>query len=233
MFENRLDGANQLADLLLQNKVGKTLENVVVLGIPRGGVITAGFVSQKLNCPIDIIVTKKLVFRANTELAVGAVGKTIQSLYLNKKLIAELNIDQQYLNEQIGKQQQEIERRENLYRQGKKPLDLFDKTVVIVDDGAATGATVISAAREVWRQKPKRVIIALPVASLDTQKILEKEADEVEVVLNPDLFFSVNQAYEEFPQVSDMQVIELLNNNNVIPNRLKAGLEIHTDKLFK
>ncbi len=207
MFKNRQEASQQLAEKLNHYKAK---ENVVVLGIPRGGVVTAKRIAQELNCPLDIIVVKKIGAPNEQELAIGAIGETKGSSYLDEKLISELRVSQQYLKEQSEKLKEEIKRRETLYRQTKPPLNLKEKVVIIVDDGTATGATAIAAIREVWNNEPKKVVIALPVAPIDTLHKLEKEADEVVVLETPSDFFAVGQFYENFPQVDDKEVIDLL-----------------------
>ncbi|PIS08775.1 phosphoribosyltransferase [Candidatus Beckwithbacteria bacterium CG10_big_fil_rev_8_21_14_0_10_34_10] len=208
MFKNRTEASKKIAAKLLEKLDLK--ENLVVLGIPRGGVLVASIVSQFLNCSFDVIVTKKIPSPKSLELAIGALGETKGSLYLNKDLINKLKVNQNYLNTKIEELKEEIKRREKSFRQNKKPLVLKGKTVIITDDGAATGATMIAAVREVWNNEPKKVIIALPVLTKETLLDLEKEADEVIFLKAPKHFFAVGQFYEEFEQVSDKKVIGLL-----------------------
>jgi len=132
------------------------------------------------------------------------------SAYFNKRIIDELDIREEYLQKEILGQKKEIKRREKLYREDRHSLKLEGKIVVLVDDGAATGATLIAACREVWNNNPKKVIIALPVAPRDTVRKLGKEADEVIVLQSPEPFFSVGQFYEEFEQIEDKEVIRNL-----------------------
>ena len=192
--------------------IKKLRDDCVVLGIPRGGVVIGREVSKILDCPLDVIVVKKLEAPNQSELAIGAVGETEGSKFIDDRLVQDLGVSIQYLEEEIKRKKKEIKRREELYRQGKSPLDLKDKIVIIVDDGAATGATVIASCREIWNNEPKKVIIALPVLARDTLKKLEKEADEVIFLEAPRMFFAVGQFYEEFPQTSDEEVISLLRS---------------------
>lgn len=212
MFATRQTAGQDLAKKLLAENSNQELKNPVVLGIPRGGVVVAWQVAKILNCLLDIIVTRKIRSPMEPELAVGAIGQTQASQYIDKRLVKDLAIGDDYLTQEIGRQQDEIKRRENLYRQGRQPINLKDKTVIIIDDGAATGATLVAAAREVWNTRPACVIIALPVAPRDAIQILEKEADEVYVLEEPEPFFSVGQFYEEFGQVTDEEVIKILNS---------------------
>ncbi len=212
MFIDRQDAGRKLAQKLLLTDLGGELAEVVILGVARGGVVLAAEAAKILDCPLDILVTRKIGAPGNPELALGAVAKTKESCYLNEKLIEEIGVKENYLKEEIYKQQAEILRREKLYRQKKKPLELKDKTVVIIDDGAATGATLIAAAREVWRYQPKKVILALPVAPKDTLQKLAKEVDKIVVLETPTPFFSVAQFYQEFKQVSDEEVVKIISS---------------------
>jgi putative phosphoribosyl transferase len=211
MFTNRLQAGRQLAEKLIKEGVVNFENNLLVLAVPRGGVVIGRQLASKLKCPLDIIVTRKIGAPGHLELAIGAVGETNGSNYLNEPLKNDLGVSLQYLEGEIRKQREEIKRREKLYRQNKKPLNLENKIVIITDDGAATGATLISACREVWNNKPKKVIVALPVAPEDTVQKLKKEADEVIVLSSPEPFFSISQFYKDFPQLSDEEVLKILN----------------------
>lgn len=212
MFKNRHEVGEKLAEKLLQSISKGLFKDVIVLAVPRGGVAVARPIVEKIGCPLDIIVTRKIGAPGAKELAIGAVGETNGSVYLNKKIVEELDISEEYLQREILLQKKEIIRREKLYREDKTALSLEGKVVILVDDGAATGATLIAAAREVWNNNPKKVIIALPVAPLETVKKLEKEADEMIVLQTPQPFFAVGQFYEEFEQVRDEEVIRNLGN---------------------
>lgn len=208
MFEARQQAGKLLAEKLEKEITSK--DKVVILGIPRGGVVVAKEISRVFGCPLDVIAVKKLGAPGQPELAIGAIGRTRGSRYLDKKLVQDLGVDADYLAGEMIEKQREIKRRERLYRQEKKPLALKDKTIIIADDGAATGATMIAACREVWSQEPRKVIIALPVLAKDTLRKLEKEADEVIYLEAPALFYAVGQFYRQFPQNTDEEVIELL-----------------------
>lgn len=218
MFKNRQEAGEKLAEKLLQISSEELLKDFIVLAVPRGGVVAGSQIAKKLGCPLDIIVTRKIGAPGEKELAIGAVGETSGSAYLNKKIIGELYISDEYLQEEILLQKKEIKRREKLYRKDKPALSLEGKVVILADDGAATGATLIAAAREVWNNNPKKVIIVLPVAPPNTVGKLEKEVDEVVVLQTPKPFFSVGQFYEEFEQVSDEEVIKNLANSANKPN---------------
>lgn len=208
MFVNR-----EKAGELLGEKITKELEDksgLVVLGIPRGGIITASAIAKILKCPLDVILVKKLSAPHQSELAIGAIGETEGSLYLNKGLIKDLNIGPDYIEKIKQLKYKEIKEKEKKYRQGRLALNLENKSIIIADDGAATGATVIAACREVWLSKPKKLIAALPVIAKDTLLLLEKEVDQVSYLKAPEIFYAVGQFYEEFKQVSDEEVIRLL-----------------------
>lgn len=212
MFATREVAGQKLANKLLTEDNPQELKKAVILGIPRGGVVVAWQVAKILKCPLDVIVTRKIRSPEQPELAVGAIGETQGSKYLNLRLVKDLSISKKYLEQEIKIQQAEIKRRESLYRQGSQPISLANKVVVLVDDGAATGATLVAAVREVWNANPNRVIVALPVAPLEAIQFLEKEADEVYVLETPEPFFAVGQFYKEFGQISDEEVIKILNS---------------------
>jgi putative phosphoribosyl transferase len=223
-FKDRVTAAHILAAALLDTLDKKQEEennnNIVVLGIPRGGVITADIVATKLPKPVefDIVIPRKLGMPHNEESAVGAIMED-GTIYLHDTLVKELQVSQEYLEREKAKQIEEIRRRSALYR--KTQVDhtpiLNDRTVILVDDGAASGATVIAAARSIKRYTPKHLIIALPVAPKETVNLLKMEADYVEIVTSPSASFnSVGQYYKDFKPVTDEQVIKIMQNRNLL-----------------
>jgi len=214
MFKNRRQAGKLLGQKIIED-LGDNIQDqekdIVVLGIPRGGVITAKEIADLLNCPLDVIVTKKINPPKRLELAIGAVGETGGAEYLNKELIKDLEVDKDSLQEEIEDKKEEVRRREKIFRKTRNALDLKGKTVIIADDGAATGATVIAAAREVWNNEPQSVVIAVPVLARETLHQLEQEADKVFFLKAPKLFFAVGQFYKIFSQVPDKTVIKILN----------------------
>jgi len=206
LFKDQISAGEKLAEKLEEYKK----RNAIVLAIPRGGVATGYGLAKKLNFPLDIIVTRKIGAPDNPELAIGAVGETKGSLWLNNDLISQLNVSQEYIDSEIKIQKQEIKRREKVYRQNRTALNLKDKVVILVDDGLATGATMIAAVREIRNFQPEKIIVAVPVAPDDTIEMLKKEADEVISLHTPRLFFSVGQWYQNFKQYTDKEMIELL-----------------------
>lgn len=212
-FRDRL-GAGEVLGNALKFIVKKSGDNVV-LGIPRGGVIVADIVARKLNADFDVIIARKLTAPDNKENAIGAImpdGYT----YLDEFLVNSLKISQSYIEEEKGVQLQELERRIQLYRPRKTGYDVKGRTVVLVDDGISTGATVIAATRWLKRQEPARIIIAAPVAQPQAAELLKTEADAVEVISTPANFGSVNQFYKDFDQATDERVLQVLKSRRLL-----------------
>lgn len=206
VYINREEAGLRLAQKL-SAYIGR--DDVLVLGIPRGGVVTAKAVSEKLNVPLSVLVTRKIGAPNQPELAIGAVGPE-GSLVLDDKLIRELGVEKEYLDREIRAQSLEVSRRMKKFRVGKHPLILNLKTVVLVDDGIATGATTEAAIRYLKTEKVKKLILAVPVASADSILKLKKLVDKVVVLETPADFYAVGQFYQNFPQVIDAEVIQLL-----------------------
>ena len=204
MFRDREDAGEQLAQLLsdLQG------ENVVVLGIPRGGVEVAAVVARRLGAPLDVVIPRKVGAPGNPELGLGAVAEDVE--VLDERLIRVLAVNEKYLRGEIAAQQEEIARRSSTYRGEQPPVPLQGKVVVVVDDGVATGGTAVAALRWARARGAAKVILAVPVAPADAVRRLEEEADEVRVLATPEPFYAVGQWYDSFPQVSDDRVVELL-----------------------
>ena len=238
-FKDRENAANILAaaleDFLEKEERGRERERknilIVVLGIPRGGVIIADIVAKKLKASdFDIVLPRKLRIPHNEEAAFGAIMED-GTVYLDDRLVKDLDISAEYIEKEKNLQLQEIERRKSLYRNTSKQQERQlenkiddDKTIVVIltDDGAASGATVIAAARSIRKKNSinnaKELIIALPVAPKETVELLRKEAavDHVEVVTAPSFFNSVGQFYQNFQPVSDEQVVEIMKKWNLL-----------------
>ena len=208
IFKDQISAGELLAKELEKYKNKKA----IVLAVPRGGVASGFGLAKKLNLPLEVIVTRKIGAPDNPELAIGSIGETKGSLWLNKELITQLGVSDEYLQSEIKIQKLEIKRREKVYRQGREPFDLKNKIVILVDDGIATGATMITAVREVKNMEPERVVVAIPVAPPETVEELKKEADEVVCLSQPKLFFAVGQWYQNFKQYSDEEVIKFIKD---------------------
>lgn len=207
MFQNRIDAAKELA---------KNLEwikniNPILLAIPRGGVIIGDIISSTLNIELDIIVSKKIGAPHNSEFAIGAVMPD-GSYVLNKEVTKMLNISQNYIDAEVASKMKEIERRLMKFR-GIKEYSLEGKTVVLVDDGIATGATMFVAIQWVKKQKPKQIIVAIPVGPKETIDQLNKVVNKVVVLQAPVYFNAVGEFYSEFDQVDDYQVQEIMSKH--------------------
>ena len=208
-LKDRKDAGLQLAERLSWLKNEKEDNNsVIVLAIPRGGVIVADEIAKSLNAMLDVVVPRKLGAPYNPELAIGAVMHDSSS-YINEYVTNTLRIEQDYITSEIDAQVKEIERRLALYR-GSSKYDLEGKTIIMVDDGIATGATMMVAILWVKKQKPKIVILAVPVAPKEVTKKLSEMVDRSAVLHTPLEFGAVGEFYEDFGQISDQEVIDTL-----------------------
>jgi putative phosphoribosyl transferase len=215
-FKNREKAAFTLASVIKDSIKGIPKEEILVLGVPRGGVIMASIISQKIGAlAFDIVIPRKLAAPNNPELGVGAI-MIDGTLYLNEYVVNALKITKEYLEEERHRQIEEIRRRESVYRKNAGYYDVSNKVIVLVDDGAATGATLVAASRWIKKQKPKRLIIAIPVVPKETLELLKKESDDVQAVIIPSTtnFRSVGQYYEDFASVSDEEVVKIMKKEN-------------------
>jgi len=204
-FADREDAGVRLAESLA-DLAG---EDVVVLGIPRGGVEVAEVVARALGVPLDVVIPRKLGAPGNPELGLGAVAEDVE--VLDERLIRLLKVKEGYLRQEVAAQQEEIRRRAAAYRQDRPPVPLEGRIAVVIDDGVATGGTAVAALRWARARGASKVILAVPVAPAEAVARLEREADEVRVLATPEPFYAVGQWYESFDQVSDDRVVELLS----------------------
>lgn len=207
MFRDRAEAGRRLAQALERFRA----ERPVVIGLPRGGVVVAAEVAAALDAPLDILVVRKIGAPDQMELAIGAVvdGETPRTL-IDHDMIRRLGVPESYLREEINAQVDEIRRREAAYRAGRAAIPLRGRTVIVADDGVATGASTRVALRAIRAKGPARLILAVPVGAPETLADLRREADEVVALLAPEGFRAVGQFYENFEQTEDDQVIALL-----------------------
>ncbi|MBI4407042.1 MAG: phosphoribosyltransferase [Candidatus Kerfeldbacteria bacterium] len=202
IFANRKQAAQQLLPLL---QAYRQQANTIVLGLPRGGVVTAAEIARGLNVPLDIVTPRKIGAPFNKEFAVGAV--TMDGAIL---LNDDSAVPDDYIKQAAAKQQREAQRRFKLYRGQRPPLQLHHKTIVLVDDGIATGLTMRAALHYIRSFKPKRIVLIAPVGAPDAVASLTHLVDQVVVPHTPDYFGSVGEWYAAFPEVTDDEVIALL-----------------------
>lgn len=182
----------------------------IVLAIPRGGVVVGYAVAAALGMPLDAIIPRKIGAPNQPELAIGAVAGDDGAYILDEQTIRYLRVPQSYIEAEIARQREEIARRRKLYRDDKPPPKIEGRTVILVDDGIATGYTTMAAARVLRSKHPAKLILAVPVAPPDSAERLRPEVDELIVLETPEPFYSVGSWYIEFEQTTDQEVIELL-----------------------
>jgi len=205
-FLDRRDAGRRLADAL---RGFARRADVLVLGLPRGGVPVASEVAAALDAPLDVLVVRKLGVPGHEELALGAVASGGVTVF-NRDVIEGFRIPQVAIDRVTRTELTELARREQAYRGDAPPLDVAGRTVILVDDGLATGATMAAAVGAVRAMHPARIVVATPVASQEAVRMLKKSADECVCVMEPDLFRGVGLWYEDFAQTSDEEVRTLL-----------------------
>ncbi len=209
IFKDRADGGQQLAKFLTLY-LGK--QNTVVLGLPRGGVVTAHEVAHELKLPLDIIVPRKIGAPGNPEFAIGAVTEEGDIISMDLDRIGgDADGLRRYIEREARKERLEAVRRLREYRGERPKLDLTGKTAILVDDGIATGLTMRAAIASARKKGAAKVIAAAPVIAADTLPMLQSETDAVVYVSAPELFGAVGAFYEEFGQVGDEEVVRMLN----------------------
>ncbi len=206
-FRNRTEAGRLLAERLKPNYANRS--DVLVLGLPRGGVPVAFEVAKVLHAPLDICIVRKLGVPGHKELAMGAIA-TGGIMLLNEALVRSLKISQKAIKQVALEEQQELERRERIYR-GDRPIpDLSHRTILLVDDGIATGSTIKAAISTIKQQQPEHIVVAIPVAPPDVCKELTKEVDEVVCLLTPEWLSAISLWYDEFLPTTDAEVRHLL-----------------------
>lgn len=206
LFDDRRDAGRRLGARLRDLDLG---DDVLVLALPRGGVPVGYEVAQALEAPLDIFVTRKISAPGNPEFAIGAVASD-GTRVLDQDVIEELGVSQDFVESETQRQLDEVERRVSTYRGDRRPPEIQGRTVILVDDGVATGATVRASLRALRQRGPRRLILAVPVGPPYTIEDLRVVADEVVALATPDPFWAIGRFYAMFDQTSDEQVVELL-----------------------
>lgn len=206
-FRDRVDAGRQLAKALA---VYADRDDLQLLALPRGGVPVAYEVARALHAPLDVFIVRKLGLPGHEEYAMGAVatgGVTV----VDDAVVKRFGVTASALAEVIDRERMELQRREDLYRGGEPPPDLSGKTVILIDDGLATGSSMKAAVAALRKEKSSRVIVAVPIGSYETCEMLRDEADSVVCALTPDPFYAVGVWYDDFAQTTDEEVRELLD----------------------
>lgn len=214
-YRDRAAGGEALSRRLLGTPLARPL---VVLALPRGGLPTALVVARRLNAPLDVLTVRKIGHPDNSELAIGAVAGG-GAIYRDPLLGRSFGITDELFQELAGQAQEQLRRREQLYRRHLAELDLAGQTAVLVDDGLATGATMMAAIKGARSRGAARVIVAAPVASHEAVHLLQQAADAVVIANVPPALSSVGEWYEQFDQVSDEEAISLLRTAAAEPRR--------------
>jgi predicted phosphoribosyltransferase len=206
LFRNRSEAGRQLAASL---RAYANRDDVVVLALPRGGVPVAFEIANALNSPLDVFVVRKVGLPWHEELAIGALASGGVRL-LNEELIEAYHVDRRDVDRVMRREQAELERREKLYRSDRPFPDLRNKTVILVDDGLATGSTMRVAVEALRKEGPARIVVAVPVAAPETCDAFRDIADEIVCSVTPEPFYAVGLWYDDFSQTTDEEVHDLL-----------------------
>lgn len=205
-FHDRAEAGRALAQAL---SAYADRPEVRVLGLPRGGVPVAFEVAQALHAPLDVFLVRKLGVPGHEELALGAIASGGVRV-LNQDVVQSLRLGESTIDRIAAREEQELVRRNRAYRGDRPPLDVAARTVIVVDDGLATGATMRAAVKALQQMSPDRVVVAVPVGAPETCALVEQEADELVCPLRPAAFYAVGAWYEEFGQTTDEEVQTLL-----------------------
>jgi putative phosphoribosyl transferase len=208
LFNDRKDAGRKLA---LRLTVYKQVPDVIVVGVARGGVIVAAEVADFLNLPLDVIVIRKIGAPNNEELALGAIGENGEGVF-NDHLIELFGVGREYLKKEIEKEKSLAKERLQLYRQNCSACDVQNKTIILIDDGIATGASIRAAVHSLRAVGVKKIILAVPVAAADALNLLRKEVDEIVCLSIPAFFEAVGAFYQVFKQTSDEEIMHLLSH---------------------
>lgn len=218
-FRDRTEAGRQLATKL---SAYANRANVLVIGLPRGGVPVAAEVAKALHAPLDICLVRKLGVPGHQELAMGAIASGGVRV-LNDDLLDWLRISDKTINEVAARELREVERRDRKYRGDRPPPDLRDRVVILVDDGLGTGSTMRAAISAIRQQSPQRIIVAVPVGASETCDAIQGEVDEVVCFMTQDPLYAISLWYENFKQTTDEEVCNLLEKN-ILHRRPKASM---------
>jgi len=207
MFKNREEAGELLAQELA---AFRNDSNAILLALPRGGVVVAYQLSLALHLPLDVLITRKIGAPGNPEYALGAVSET-GAVYWNQEALSGLSVSERELAAAVQAQQKEVARRVALYRQGRPFPSLKDRTVILVDDGLATGATFFASVTTARQAHPRRIIGAIPVGPRSTVQEARNLVDQLVILRTPEPFYAVGNFYRDFEQVEDREVLQYLN----------------------
>lgn len=207
-FSNRIDAGKQLAVGLKQYA---DRDDVLVLALPRGGVPVAYEVARALNAPLDLLLVRKLGVPGHEEFAMGAIASE-DTVFINESTVKSLHIDKQTVDNVIQKEQRELQKREALFRDARPKVEVKGRTVIIVDDGLATGATMKAAIQALRQRQPAAIVLAVPTAPRDVIHDFEDEVEDVICLMTPEPFGGVGRWYMDFPQTSNETVLEYLHS---------------------
>lgn len=209
IFKDRVDAGQKLAKALEKYKGRK---ETLVLALPRGGVVVGFEVARILNLPLDLVIPRKIGAPSNPEFAIGAITEEGEGIF-NKEVIRNYGISEEYINKTVEEEKKEAQRRLKTYRGDRPSLNLIGKTVIIVDDGIATGLTMRAAIKSVKNRDPEKIVVAVPCAAKDSVEQIKKEVDEVVCLHTPIFFGAVGAFYQSFDQTTDEEVINLMKKS--------------------
>ncbi len=210
IFTDRQEAGQKLVSKLKQFKNNP---HAIILALPRGGVVTAFEVAKALDLSLDLVVPRKISAPSNPEFAIGAIAEDGIGVF-DTELISSYGISQEYIDKEIEKEKKEAQRRLKTYRGNKTPIDLQGKIAILVDDGIATGSTMLAAIASVKAKKAEKIVVAVPVTAKDSLKKIEKEVDEVIYLDAPLIFGAVGAFYKVFAQTTDEEVVTLMEKVN-------------------
>ena len=215
LFTDRVDAGKKLAKELSKYA---NRSDVLILALPRGGVPVAFEVAKELNVKMDVFIVRKLGVPGNEELAMGAISSD-NVLVLNEDIVKSFQIPERVINMVAGNELKELERREHTYRGDRPKPEISGSTVILIDDGLATGATMRAAASAIKTKNPAKIVVAVPTGAPDTCELFKREVDEVICIATPEPFYGVGAWYGNFSQTTDEEVCELLDKARALPAR--------------